>query len=72
MILYHVDRSGHLATGMKIDLVKNFEKLVPEYYFECLSSHGVHYYLGDFKSKDDTLEAVFEYEKRLHYSDKFS
>ena len=72
MILYHVDRSGHLATGMKIDLVKNFEKLVPEYYFECLSSHGVHYYLGDFKSKDDTLEAVFEYERRLHYSDKFS
>lgn len=58
MILYHVDRSGHLATGMKIDLVKNFEKLVPEYYFEGLSSHGVHYYLGDFKSKDDTLEAV--------------
>ena len=72
MILYHVDRSGHLATGMKIDLVKNFEKLVPEYYFEGLSSHGVHYYLGDFKSKDDTLEAVFEYERRLHYSDKFS
>lgn len=33
MILYHVDRSGHLVTGMKIDLVKNFEKLVPEYYF---------------------------------------
>lgn len=58
MILYHVDRSGHLATGMKIDLVKNFEKLVPEYYFEGLSSHGVQYYLRDFKSKDDTLEAV--------------
>lgn len=72
MILYHVDRSGHLATGMKIDLVKNFEKLVPEYYFEGLSSHGVQYYLRDFKSKDDTLEAVFEYERRLHYSDKFS
>lgn len=72
MILYHVDRSGHLATGMKIDLVKNFEKLVPEYYFEGLSSHGVHYYLGDFKSKDDTLEAIFEYERRLHYSDRFS
>lgn len=33
MILYLVDRSGHLATEMKIDLVKNFEKLVPEYYF---------------------------------------
>ena len=33
MILYLVDRSGHLATGMKIDLVKNFEKVVPEYYF---------------------------------------
>lgn len=33
MILYHVDRSGHLVTGMKNDLVKNFEKLVPEYYF---------------------------------------
>lgn len=33
MILYLVDRSGHLVTGMKIDLVKNFEKLVPEYYF---------------------------------------
>ena len=72
MILYHVDRSGHLATGMKIDLVKNFEKLVPEYYFDGLSSHGVNYYLGDFKSKDDTLEAVFEYERRLHYSDRFS
>lgn len=28
--------------------------------------------LGDFKSKDDTLEAVFEYERRLYYSDKFS
>lgn len=72
MILYHVDRSGHLATGMKIDLIKNFEKLVPEYYFEGLSSHGVHYHLGDFKSKDDTLEAVFEYERKLHYSDRFS
>lgn len=33
MILYHVDRSGHLVTGMKINLVKNFEKLVSEYYF---------------------------------------
>lgn len=33
MILYLVDRSGHLAAGMKNDLVKNFEKLVPEYYF---------------------------------------
>lgn len=33
MILYLVDRSGYLATGMKVDLVKNFEKLVPEYYF---------------------------------------
>ena len=33
MILYLVDKSAHLATGMKFNLVKNFEKLVPEYYF---------------------------------------
>ena len=33
MILYLVDRCGHLEIGMKNDLVKNFEKLVSEYYF---------------------------------------
>lgn len=75
MKLYHIDRSGHLQPGQTINLIKDFatDKMQKEDYFQDgLSSHGIHYFLGDSRNNDYFIDAVFEYERMLHYPEKLS
>lgn len=54
MKLYHIDRNGHIRTGQKIELNKDFytEITENEYFKDGLSSHGLRYYLDDAVNKD--------------------
>lgn len=75
MKLYHIDRSGYLKEGQTIELIKNFAtpKMQKEDYFlDGLSSHGLHYFTHDAINKDYLIDAVFEYERMLHYPEKLS
>lgn len=75
MKLYHIDRSGHIKSGDTISLVKDFstnKMKEKEYYKNGLSSHGLWYYTSDARDKNFFLDAIFEYERLLHYPKKLS
>jgi len=74
MKLYHIDRTGRLKVGQKIDLIKDFynDTTKNEYYLDGLSAHGMNYYLFDSKNNNFFIDVVFEYERMLHFPDKLS
>ncbi len=74
MKLYHIDRTGHMSTGTKVELIKNYYTDITdnEYFKDGLSSHGIRYYLNDSVNKDYQIDAIFEYERRLNFKDKLS
>lgn len=74
MKLYHIDRSGHLSTNQILNLTKGFYNKVTdnEYYEDGLSSHGLYYYLEDADGRSFSIDAIFEYERLLHYPEKLS
>lgn len=74
MKLYHIDRSGHLKTDDKIELVKDFytENTNNEYFTNGLSSHGLRYYLSNHTNKDYAIDAIFEYERMINYPNQLS
>ena len=74
MKLYHIDREGHLYSGLKVNLVKDFynDKTNNEYYKDGLSSHGLRYYLADVSNKDYAIDVIFEYERMINFKDKLS
>lgn len=74
MKLYHIDRNGHIHTGQKIVLNKDFytEITENEYFKDGLSSHGLRYFLDDAINKDYAIDAIFEYERMLNFNDKLS
>ena len=74
MKLYHIDRSGHIATNQKIDLIKDFYTGITqnEYFKDGLSSHGCTYFLRDHMNKDYAIDAIFEYERIINYPNQLS
>jgi len=74
MKLYHIDRSGHIKSGDKIEIKKDFytEVTENEYFKDGLSSHGIHYYLAEYQSKSYGTDIIFEYERMINYPEKLS
>lgn len=74
MKLYHLDRTGHIKVGTKIELQKDFYNEITdnEYFKDGLSSHGIRYYLQDAVNKDYEIDAIFEYERRINFPNKIS
>ncbi|MDD3241334.1 MAG: hypothetical protein PHQ64_00945 [Bacilli bacterium] len=74
MKLYHIDRSGHIKEGQVVELTKNFYTSTTnnEYFKDGLSSHGLTFFLADQLNKNFAIDAIFEYERMLNYSNKLS
>ena len=83
MILYHIDRTGHLKEGQTIDYTKeitlgkkhlneNQKELIDNRYKNGLSSHGLRYYLDECFNKNYALDMLFECERLLNYPNKLS